>query len=54
MTNTEYGWLMDRFRKKLKPMPNNREQAYNEGVKACMSILKNVQEDIYKKETNKW
>lgn len=39
----KYKEVQDRLRKKLKQRPRtNREEAYNEGILAAMSIIKDV------------
>lgn len=50
MTFSEYSYLQDRLSKKLKKPPcTNKESAYNDGVLACKSILK----DVFERDTNK-
>lgn len=39
MTKDEYKQLQELFSKKLITFPNNKEERYNEGVRACKSIL---------------
>lgn len=52
MTYKEYQSIQDRFTKKLSYSAgylSNKETAYNEGILACKSILK----EIYKTELHK-
>ena len=43
MTFSEYSYLQNRLSKKLKKPPRtNKESAYNDGVLACKSILKEI------------
>lgn len=46
----KYKEVQDRLRRKLKPRPcTNREEAYNEGILAAMSIIK----DVYDRQDTK-
>ena len=49
MTELEYKELQRRFTKKIIRNPNNKQDAYNKGILACKSVLK----EIYEKEKNK-
>ncbi|MCI8585535.1 MAG: hypothetical protein HFI92_06490 [Lachnospiraceae bacterium] len=44
MNREKYEYIQSRFSAKLKgyPYPNNKESAYNDGILACKSILKEV------------
>ncbi len=50
MNYSEYRNLQEKFSKKLKRFPTNRERVYNDGVLACKSILKEVYVDRSKQE----
>ena len=42
MDGREYTFIQNRFSEKLKEYPNNKEAAYNDGILACKSILKEI------------
>ncbi len=44
MDRNKYEYIQSRFSAKLKKYPNNREAAYNDGILACKSILKEIYE----------
>lgn len=53
MTNNEYTIIQERFTAKLKNhrgYSTNKETAYNDGILACKSILKEVFERQQKKQ----
>ena len=49
MTELEYKQLQRRFIKKIIRNPNNKQDAYNKGILACKSILK----EVYEEQKNK-
>ena len=49
MKEHEYNELQKRFKNKIILYPTNKEEARNEGVRSCMSIL----HDFYKQNQDK-
>lgn len=56
MTEQEYERLQERFRRKLQNGPyghwTNKGAVYEEGVRACMSILKDEYKHSFKEVSN--
>lgn len=44
MTEYEYNDLQKRFKSKITLYPTSKEEARNEGIRSCMSILHEVYE----------
>ena len=44
MTEYEYNELQRRFKNKIVLYPTNKEEARNEGIRSCMSILHEIYE----------
>lgn len=54
MTETEYRELQKQFKNKIVLYPTNKEEAYNNGVRSCMSILHSFYNQSTENDPRDW